>query len=519
MDTIKHALTRRRCRGSRGRAFAALVLAALVLVASCGTGTLCAAELLAGVGKVDITDREAGPVHDPLYVRALVVSSGQTRAAIVTVDAVAIGEIGRIGNDYLPTVRERLQRELDIRPEHVLVNASHCHGVVCRDVAERTVQAVAAACRQMVPVRIGVGSGSEDRIMENRRLILKDGSQADVRHAYALPPDEQLAAVGPVDPEIGVLRLDRTDGQTLAVVYNFACHPIQGVPDGGNTADISGFASHVIEQNLSDGAVALFLQGCAGDVNPICYKDVDHPRDAEPLGTRLGLSTLRAVRNIDCREDARLTVRTRVVSLPRADFRQRIAAMEAEQTRLLQALQGTSLNLRTFLALRAKYSLAPEFPAYYAHRYLHDRALGRDDLERLDAANRREMQRYTDNVYTMEALTRNQINLALLRKHQAENAAAAQPTIDVQVSAWRIGELVLVTFPGELSVQIGLNIKQQSAHQRTFVAAYTNGYIYYAPTTDQLQNPGAAQEDCDCLLAPGWQEVYEQAVRELLQEL
>ena len=29
----------------------------------------------------------------------------------------------------------------------------------------------------------------------------------------------------------------------------------------------------------------------------------------------------------------------------------------------------------------------------------------------------------------------------------------------------------------------------------TFVAGYTNGYIYYAPTAEQLLNPGAAQED------------------------
>ena len=81
----------------------------------------------------------------------------------------------------------------------------------------------------------------------------------------------------------------------MAVVYNFACHPIQGVPNGGNTADLTGFASQVIEDNLSDGTLALFLQGCAGDINPVWYKDVDHPRDAEPLGNMLGLSALQGV--------------------------------------------------------------------------------------------------------------------------------------------------------------------------------------------------------------------------------
>ncbi len=39
----------------------------------------------------------------------------------------------------------------------------------------------------------------------------------------------------------------------------------------------------------------------------------------------------------------------------------------------------------------------------------------------------------------------------------------------------------------------------------TFVAGYTNGYIYYTPTADQRNNSGYAQEDCDTLVAPEWQ--------------
>jgi hypothetical protein len=83
----------------------------------------------------------------------------------------------------------------------------------------------------------------------------------------------------------------------------------------------------------------------------------------------------------------------------------------------------------------------------------------------------------------------------------------------------RIGDFVLVTFPGELSAQIGINIKKKSPHQLTFVAGCTNGYIYYAPTAEQLRNVGGAQEDSDCLLAPEWQELYEDEVMEILKRL
>ena len=482
--------------------------------------TAQAAPLRAGAAKIDIThpDQPAKP-NDGLFARALVLSDGQTTAVLVTVDAVAIGEIGPITHEYLPKVRAALEKDLKIKPTNVLINASHCHGIVCSDVAERTVEAVKAAAKNMVPVTVGAGVGHEDRISENRRLKLKNGREADVRHAYSLPPDSEVASVGPIDPEIGVLRLDAADGKTVAVVYNFACHPIQGVPGKTNTADLAGFASKVIEENLNDGTIALFVQGCGGDINPVFYKDVDHPRDAETLGNLLGLSTLKAVRKIASKEASSFKVLNESLTLPRADLTEKIEALQAEQLRLAQSLGGTSLNFKTFLPLAVKYNLSAEFPSYYSHRYLHDKKIGRDDLDKHDAENRRNIEAYLKNISTMEDLTRVQINLALLKKHQAQNIAAGKRTLDVEVCGLRVGEFVLVTFPGELTVQIGLNIKQASPHKPTFVAGYTNGYIYYSPTAEQLLNRGGAQEDSDCILAPEWQKLFETKVADLLKRL
>ena len=92
-------------------------------------------------------------------------------------------------------------------------------------------------------------------------------------------------------------------------------------------------------------------------------------------------------------------------------------------------------------------------------------------------------------------------------------------TIDVEVGGMRIGDFRLITFPGELTVRIGLNIKEKSPHDLTFVAGYTNGYIYYCPTEEQLENVGNAQDDSDCILAPGWQAIFEDRAAEMLKDL
>src|SRR5438552_1895068 len=64
-----------------------------------------ATELRAGVAKVEITNLRALPFSDSLYVKALVLKKGDTTTVLITLDAVAVGEIGPIRNDYLGKVR------------------------------------------------------------------------------------------------------------------------------------------------------------------------------------------------------------------------------------------------------------------------------------------------------------------------------------------------------------------------------------------------------------------------------
>ena len=127
-------------------------------------------QLLAGVAAVDITGTATEQIADPLYaaidaedtndrlcVKALVLRDEITSVVVITVDAVAIAEIGSISNDYLTNVRAQLHEELSIEPTQILINASHCHGVVCADVEQRTVQAVRQAPREVLPAQVHAG--------------------------------------------------------------------------------------------------------------------------------------------------------------------------------------------------------------------------------------------------------------------------------------------------------------------------------------------------------------------------
>ena len=437
-------------------------------------------------------------------------------------DAVAIGGIGDVAGDFLPKLRNRIHEELKIAGSNVLVNASHTHPpgrLLCDDADQvnRTFDAVSRAVQNMTAVQVGAGLGHENRIMMNRRLRLKNGKCWTIRHTNPCPPDEEVASVGPIDPEIGILRVDRTDGRPLAVVYNFACHPYIGVPRGGVTADFPGFASKVIEENLSDGAMALFLQGAAGDITEVLYKDVNRPRDAEPLGAMLGLSTLKALKDIQTK-DAKLSIISETIELPRrTDIPERIESLQAEQTELLQSLRFTSLNIKTFLPLYIKHALSPYCPSEYSYRYLQAEKIGTDELSAMDAENRGNIEKYLKNIHAMEKLARIQDKIATLKAHQAINDKAGEATIAAEVQGIRIGDCVLITCPAEALVEVGLNVKKASPHKYTFMAAYSNGYIYYGPSGAEYSKGG--YEVTECLLAPQWQQIYEKKANEIICRL
>lgn len=476
--------------------------------------------LLAGVAKADITTSEAGiKINDPLYAKVLVLDDGQTRLAIIAMDVVAIGGIGDVSDVFLPTLRRRIQDELSFEGRHVLVNASHTHPpgrLLCSDEeqVERVFGAVKRACENMTEVKVGWGIGYEDRIMMNRTLRLKNGRHWTIRHANPCPPDEEVASVGPVDPDIGIMRIDCLDGRPLAVVYNFACHPYLGVPRGGITADFPGFASKVIEENLGHGAMALFLQGAGGDITEILYKDVNRPRDAEPLGTMLGLSTLEGWRAIQTTAGVTLSVVTESVDLPRrTDIPQRIALLRQEQAELLKSLRFTSLNFKIFLPLYLKHLMSPGYPLDDAHRYLHEG----EELSAIDRQNQQNLAKYLSNIRAMEKLARIEDRIGTLQKHQGINDAAGEPVITAEVQGIRIGEGVLITAPIEALVEVGLNVKRASPYAHTFVAAFSNGYMHYGPPASYYDLGG--YEVTECLLAPEWQQLYEAKAREVIRKL
>jgi neutral/alkaline ceramidase-like enzyme len=291
------------------------VVSILLLWASC----TARAELRASVARVDITPKTHEPmwgfedrtdpatgVLDPLYARILVLEAAGKRIAVVTLD------LGRtFGEPSLDHLKEVVSKSSSI--SCLLVSASHTHGApVIKDEYEgvppeweqRALDGIAAGIKSatdhLQDARIGVGTGSVF-IGHNRLRVNDDGTVSWFEQNPTMVP------TSPVDPTVTVLRIDDLNGDALAVLTNYACHPVVfGSDNSQYSADYPGVANRFVEQAFGGSVQSLFTQGADGDINPY-YAVTPMKENAIKLrdwtGEQLGREVVRVAKSIQTMKD------------------------------------------------------------------------------------------------------------------------------------------------------------------------------------------------------------------------
>ena len=230
-----------------------------------------------GVGMVDITptgevtlagspsSKKTSEVKTRLYVRALVLSEGGKKVAIVTLDTL------KYPVDLVQKARASIEQATGIPAANVILCTSHTHsGPLWSYYPDKLVtpitEAVGKAANDLTPCTVGVSKGKAEGVAECRRVI-KDGH---AWNRWQLKPDEadQYPAEGPADPDFDILALRSADGKFKALAYNFACHAANNRAPL-ISADYPGDVELRVQQQLGYAVPALFLTGACGDVNPI----------------------------------------------------------------------------------------------------------------------------------------------------------------------------------------------------------------------------------------------------------
>ncbi len=233
----------------------------------------------AGVAKVDITPTEAVPlagysgtrmsqrVEHPIWIKALVLrdDSGAS-SVIVTSDLVGLS------TKMVERIAKQAQDKFGIPRERLILNYSHNHScpvtedvlwlyydfkpdeIAARDrytakLYEQYEAVIGQAIANIEPVEVAFEQGLAGFAVNRRR---------------ARPNGRKLG--GPVDHDVPVMAIKAGD-RLKAIVFGYSCHTtaLSGLSING---DYAGFAQLELEKSYPD-AIALFVQNCGGDANPL----------------------------------------------------------------------------------------------------------------------------------------------------------------------------------------------------------------------------------------------------------
>jgi hypothetical protein len=269
---------------------------------------------------------------------------------------------------------------------------------------------------RLAPARLGFGSG-KSYIGLNRRLTRPDG----VTIIDANPQ-------GPMDEEVGVLRVDTQDGQPLAILVNYACHPVV-LGNGSNviSADWVGAMRRMVEKVTS--AQVLFVQGASADINPWPGVPCDREEVLERLGMEIGGEVIKVWSGLQLNPTGKVAVALRKVWVPLLPASQHAGKLPA-----FVELAGAVSGL-TFEQLQA-----------WLHEYMP---------------------------WSVEL-----------------SGAGDETEAALEMQCIRLGDIALVSAGAEIFVKTGLEVKRRSPYANTMFAAYANGALAYIPLPEDYPRGG-----------------------------
>ena len=271
--------------------FRAVLLMTVVLSSSIAVS----AEISVGFARVDITPPVGGQttlysrapvtdgIHDPISAQIVILKSAQHSIALAVCDLCIFNS---------PWLHEKV-RALGF--DQFLLANTHTHAGPNmgqddfpspekpwrRTVEERILATVADAQKDLFPAQIAVSTG-ELQLGYNRLVRQPEG------HAVTHFENPERIPHGPVDPTVTVMRINDDTGAVRLVLVSYACHPVVLGPKNSKiSAGYPGVLRDMIEDKLGNAARCVFLQGGAGDINPLMI-----PRSKDPEGDFAVMKTM-----------------------------------------------------------------------------------------------------------------------------------------------------------------------------------------------------------------------------------
>ena len=374
--------------------------------------------------------RESTGVHDDLFARALVLEQNGMKVALVSLDLVSTRRA------FVEAARRLIEEQTGIPAANVMISATHTHtapvlsGGRLYD-TQGANEPMALEYSEALPAKIAKSVAAANAGLAECEVLAAEGSEGAITfnrrfhmkdgsvgwNPGKLNPNI-IKPAGPIDPAVPVVYLRTAEKRKpLAAYVNYSVH-LDNVGGTKISADLPFTVTENLRAAIGEELVTLYTSGACGDLNHIDVSWTE-PQKGHENAARMGT----------------------------------ILAGEVLKTwRDLVPVAGK---------LQAKSrTVELELPQY-------DDAAVAEAKKVLETGTDRDRQSFMRLVHAHKVLD------------VAERAGRA---FEVEVQAFTLGQsLAWVALPGEIFVELGIDLKTDSPFGQTMVAELANGSIGYVP--------------------------------------
>lgn len=398
----------------------------------------------------------ADGVDRDLHATVLVLRTSSATVVFAELDLVIIS---RAESD---AIRAAIAEILGIGAESIRVSVTHNHAgpppsswnwmTQGRDALTAYYQSLPAivsgaaleAARACKPARFGSSIGAS-RVAVNRREQVEDGMATGVNRD------------GSIDEDLLVVRIDALDGSPIASIVGYTMHPtVLGPGNRHISPDWPGHMKRAMEDLT--GATCLFLQGATGDIGPGPDGFADNPANAARIGTRVACDAAALYLSMDIP--------------PRTYYHERVWDSGAPLGKWTFREEELPTPVLAIESTRVDLPLQPQLPLDQAQAAV-DEAQQRLNSAVNQGAPESEVE---DATFAVK-----RANMTLSRV----TTFGGLDAFPLEVSAIRIGPLVIVGAECEPFSATAKLIKERSSFDQTWFGGYTGGWFGYVPTADE----------------------------------
>lgn len=393
-----------------------------------------------------------------LFARSIYISDKKNEIIFITCDLLCLEK------ETADFLRTEISKKTGVSFNNIVIHTTHTHagpavadifnvkketGQTTQKIFEKIILAGEESCKNIFFGNLFYAREYME-LSFNRRYIMKNGRVE--LHPFKDSP-ELFEPEGPNDPWLNILVIKDINNKIQGIITNYPCHLTSLERYNSKiSADFPAYAEMELQKRFRDNKLILFyFNGACGNLCPVNIQNKDSKelgnKHSIKMGKIFSKKILKAIENLkEFGKNDKISLLYEEIKIPIRKITDKMVRKAKETLEFYKDFKFQQFKLSE----------------YGTESYMCNDIISADALIKSD---------YWKYIIANELLN-------LYKRYKNNN------TVDIPLTAIRIGKVLILTVPAELFIEYGLELRKKltGIFKEIFLFELSNGWVGYIPT-------------------------------------